>query len=91
MGLLGLDLAEEVPEESFIEQLFEGTRSKELLVWSPYLPKDLPSFVQRFKKTVAIKDLEISFPRPELAPVSTTTLFIYSLLTQYFVQPNSSM
>ncbi|HKI59799.1 MAG TPA: hypothetical protein VKA23_02085 [Mariprofundaceae bacterium] len=43
----------------FLTQLFEGTKSHELMVWSPYLPKDLPAFVQKLKQAVEKEDLEV--------------------------------
>jgi hypothetical protein len=44
-------------ETTFLAQVFEGSSSHELMVWSPYLPKDLPAFVQKLKKAVDIEDL----------------------------------
>jgi len=43
----------------FLTQLFEGTKSHELMVWSPYLPKNLPAFVQKLKHAVEKEDLEV--------------------------------
>ena len=45
--------------ESFIKQLFANARARELLVWSPYLSKDVAAFIKRLKSVVAAKDLEI--------------------------------
>ena len=45
--------------ESFIEQLFANARARELLVWSPYLPKDVAAFIKRLKAVVAVEELEI--------------------------------
>lgn len=45
--------------ESFIEQLFENARARELLVWSPYLSKDVVAFIKRLKSVVAVEDMEI--------------------------------
>lgn len=45
--------------ESFIEQLFENARARELLVWSPYLSKDVAAFIKRLKSVVAVEDMEI--------------------------------
>lgn len=44
---------------SFIEQLFENARARELLVWSPYLSKDVAAFIKRMKAVVAVEDLQI--------------------------------
>lgn len=46
-------------KKSFIEQLFANTRTRELLVWSPYLSKDVPAFIKRMKAVVAAEDLVI--------------------------------
>lgn len=46
-------------EESFIEQLFANTRTRELLVWSPYLSKDVAAFIKRLKAVVAVEDMKI--------------------------------
>jgi hypothetical protein len=45
--------------ESFIEQLFANARARELLVWSPYLSKDVATFIRRLKTVVAVEDMEI--------------------------------
>ena len=45
--------------ESFIEQLFANARARELLVWSPYLSKDVAAFIKRLKAVVAVEELEI--------------------------------
>ena len=45
--------------ESFIEQLFANARARELLVWSPYLSKDVAAFIKRLKSVVAVEDMEI--------------------------------
>lgn len=45
--------------ESFIEQLFANARTRELLVWSPYLSKDVPAFIRRLKAVVEVEDIEI--------------------------------
>ena len=46
-------------EESFIEQLFANARARELLVWTPYLSKDIAAFIKRLRSVVAVEDLEI--------------------------------
>lgn len=46
-------------DESFIEQLFANTRARELLVWSPYLSKDVAAFIKKLKGIVAVEELEI--------------------------------
>jgi hypothetical protein len=46
-------------DSSFVEQLFENARAKELLVWSPYLSGDLVAFIKRLKGNVATEELEI--------------------------------
>lgn len=45
--------------ESFIEQLFANARARELLVWSPYLSKDVAAFIKRLRTVVAVEELEI--------------------------------
>lgn len=45
--------------ESFIEQLFANARARELLVWSPYLSKDVAAFIRRLKSVVAAEELEV--------------------------------
>lgn len=45
--------------ESFIEQLFSNARARELLVWSPYLSKDIAAFIKKLKAAVAVDDLEV--------------------------------
>lgn len=44
-------------DESFIEQIFANTRTRELLVWSPYLSKDVAAFIKRLKAVVKVDDL----------------------------------
>jgi len=39
--------------------LFEGTNSNDLMVWSPYLPKDLPRFITNLSVFVKKPDLRI--------------------------------
>jgi len=46
-------------KESFIKQLFANARSRELLVWSPYLSKDVVAFIKRLRTVVAVEDLDI--------------------------------
>lgn len=46
-------------DDTFIEQLFANARARELLVWSPYLSKDVAAFIKRLKVVVAVEDLEI--------------------------------
>jgi len=46
-------------DDSFLEQLFDSTKSRELLVWSPYLSKDLAGFIRRLKTVSEMDDLEI--------------------------------
>lgn len=46
-------------KESFIEQLFANTRTKELLVWSPYLSKDVAAFIRRLRAVAAVEKMEI--------------------------------
>jgi hypothetical protein len=45
--------------ESFIEQLFANASARELLVWSPYLSRDVGAFVKRLKAVVTVEDLKI--------------------------------
>lgn len=45
--------------ESFIEQLFANARARELLVWSPYLSKDVAAFIKKLKDIVAVEELKI--------------------------------
>jgi hypothetical protein len=47
-------------KKSFIEQIFADTRTRELLVWSPYLSKDVAAFIKRLKAVVAVDDIEIN-------------------------------
>ena len=46
-------------DETFLDKLFEDTRSHDLMVWSPYLPTDLAKFVTKLKKEVELEDLQI--------------------------------
>lgn len=46
-------------EESFIKRLVANTRTRELLVWSPYLSKDVAAFINRLKAVVAVEDMKI--------------------------------
>ena len=45
--------------EPFIQQLFANSHARELLVWSPYLSKDVASFIKRLRTVVAVENLEI--------------------------------
>ena len=45
--------------DTFLEQLFDSTKSSELLVWSPYLPKDLAGFIGRLITVGEMDDLKI--------------------------------
>lgn len=55
----GWAFAHSFQKESFIEQLFANARARELLVWSPYLSKDVAAFIKRLKSVVAVVDLEV--------------------------------
>jgi len=46
-------------EDTFLDKLFEDTRSQNLMVWSPYLPADLAVFISKLKREVESDDLQI--------------------------------
>jgi hypothetical protein len=46
-------------KETFLDQLFDGCKTDELLVWSPYLPKDLPTYVAKLREVTVRENLEI--------------------------------
>jgi hypothetical protein len=46
-------------DETFLEKLFDGCKTDELLVWSPYLPKDLPTYVAKLKEATGRENLKI--------------------------------
>jgi len=43
----------------FLDQLFNNTRSRELMVWSPYLSSDLAKFIEYLKNEVELNELTI--------------------------------
>lgn len=46
-------------EKSFIEQFTEKNTANDLLVWSPYLSKYVPAFVEKLKKQIGKNNLSI--------------------------------
>ncbi|MEG3061753.1 MAG: hypothetical protein RR857_12540 [Comamonas sp.] len=46
-------------EETFPRQLLTGARNTDLAVWSPYLPRDLASFIDRLQAAAGIKSLRV--------------------------------
>ena len=46
-------------EDTFLDQLFDKTHSRDLMVWSPYLSDDLTAFIEKMKNEVAHDELNI--------------------------------
>lgn len=46
-------------DDTFLEQFFSGSTGKDLMVWSPYLPGDLPAFIERLKTAADVGSLRI--------------------------------
>jgi hypothetical protein len=46
-------------ETSFLTRLFENVKTGELMVWSPYLPHDLPGFIAKLKQVSDREDLQV--------------------------------
>lgn len=46
-------------QETFVEQLFAESRSRDLVVWSPYFATDLAQFILNLKKEVELDDLRV--------------------------------
>jgi hypothetical protein len=46
-------------EDTFLEQLFSECDCSDLMVWSPYLPGDLPAFIERLKAFTDVETLKI--------------------------------
>ncbi|MFD2366717.1 phospholipase D family protein [Pseudoduganella sp. GCM10020061] len=46
-------------DQSFAEQLLADADGSDLVVWSPYLPRDLVGFIGNLKAAAGIEDLEI--------------------------------
>lgn len=45
--------------QSFASQLFDGSADSDIVVWSPYLPRDLPNFISKLQTLAAIKNLRV--------------------------------
>lgn len=44
---------------SFAEQLFDGSAASDIVVWSPYLPRDLASFIGKLQTSMATSNLRV--------------------------------
>lgn len=45
--------------DTFLDQLFYNSRSRDLMVWSAYLPKDLSAFICKLVTEVELEDLKV--------------------------------
>lgn len=45
--------------QSFAAQLFDGSAASDIVVWSPYLPRDLANFIGKLQTLTATSDLRV--------------------------------